>query len=61
MDVNKLLSKFLGNKADRDMREIQPMVNRVFGVYDKIASLNNDQLREKSAELKKRVNAFPLA
>ncbi|MBN1132972.1 MAG: preprotein translocase subunit SecA [Bacteroidales bacterium] len=55
MDINKILSKFLGNKADRDMREVQPVVARVVEAYDQIVSLSNDALREHSAVLRNRV------
>ena len=55
MDVGKILGKFLGNKADRDMREVMPMVEKIKAAYEEMPSLSNDQLRERSAALKQRV------
>ena len=58
MDINRILSKFIGNKADRDMREVQPMVEKVQAVYGEIKALSNDELRERSDQLKKRVREY---
>ena len=55
MDVGKILGKFLGNKADRDMREVMPTVEKIKAAYEEMPSLSNDQLRERSAALKQRV------
>ena len=55
MDVNKILGKFLGNKSDRDMREVTPFVDLIMESYDKVTGLTNDQLREQSAVLKQQV------
>ncbi|MCK4748388.1 MAG: preprotein translocase subunit SecA, partial [Bacteroidales bacterium] len=55
MDVNKILGKFLGNKSDRDMREVTPFVDLIMESYDKVTGLTNDQLRERSAALKQQV------
>jgi preprotein translocase subunit SecA len=58
MDVSKILGKFLGNKADRDMREVMPYVEKIKEAYTPLLELSHDQLREKSAELKQRVTDF---
>ena len=29
MDVGKIIGKFIGNKADRDMREVTPYVEKI--------------------------------
>ncbi len=29
MDVSKIIGKFVGNKADRDMREVTPYVEKI--------------------------------
>ena len=49
------ISKIFGNKASRDMREIQPWVNKVKAVYPKISELSNDELRAASAALKEKI------
>ena len=55
MDVGKIIGKFLGNKADRDMREVMPYVQQITEAYEPLPALSNDQLRERSAALKQRV------
>jgi len=55
MDVGKVLGKFLGNKSDRDMRDVVPYVDKIKAAYEPLPELSNDQLRERSAALKKRV------
>lgn len=57
MGFNEFISKLFGNKSTRDMREIQPWVEKVKAVYEEIASLSNDDLRAKTEELKARVLA----
>ncbi len=55
--VNKVLGLFLGNKYERDIKEISPFVEQIRGEYEKLATLSNDQLREKTLELKKEILA----
>ncbi|MEZ5071654.1 MAG: preprotein translocase subunit SecA [Bacteroidales bacterium] len=55
MDFGKIIGKFLGNKADRDMREVTPFVDQVTQAYKEITGLSHDGLRERSAQLKERV------
>ena len=55
MGFNEFIGKLFGNKATRDMKEIQPWVNKVKEVYPEIEKLSNDELRAKTEELKKYV------
>ncbi|MDF2437194.1 MAG: preprotein translocase, SecA subunit [Bacteroidota bacterium] len=52
----KSVSKLFGTKSDRDLKEIQPIVDKVLAEYPKLSSLSNDQLRAKTAEFKKRIS-----
>ena len=52
MGFNEFLSSIFGNKSTRDMKEIQPWVNKIKAVYPEITKLDNDALRAKTAELK---------
>ena len=52
MDINKLLSKIFGNKSTRDMKEIQPWVEKIKKAEPAIQTLDNDGLRAKTQELK---------
>ena len=50
--VTKILGKFLGNKSDRDIREISPIVEEIKKEYERISKLSIDELRGESARLK---------
>ena len=53
------LSSIFGNKAQRDMKAIQPLVNQVKALYPEIQALSNDELRAKTLEIKKQVQDAP--
>ncbi len=53
MGFNEFISKLFGNKASRDMKEIQPWVEKVKAAYPEIEKLTDDELRAKTEELKK--------
>ena len=55
MGFNEFISKIFGNKASRDMKEIQPWVEKVKAAYPAISALSNDGLREASAALKAKI------
>ena len=55
MGFVEVLSKLFGNKSQRDLREIMPYVDKVKAVYPEIRSLDNDALRERTEQLKKRL------
>jgi preprotein translocase subunit SecA len=55
MDINKVLGKLFGNKSTRDMKEIQPLVEKIKEAYAEIEQLSNDELRAKTLEIKKHV------
>ncbi|MCD8262129.1 MAG: preprotein translocase subunit SecA, partial [Bacteroides sp.] len=46
------------NKSTRDMKEIQPWVDRIKAVYPEISALDNDALRAKTIELKQYIQEF---
>ncbi len=58
MDVSKIIGKFVGNKADRDMREVAPFVGKIRASYETLQVLSNDELRERSAALKQKVTDY---
>ena len=57
MDIIKVLSNIFGNKASRDSKEIQPLVNKIKEAYPAIEVLDNNQLRAKTKELQRRVQS----
>lgn len=50
--VTKLLSKILGNKSDRDIKDIDPVLQTIKKEYERIVKFSNDQLRDESDRLK---------
>ena len=51
MNFNKILKSLFGDKSTRDMKLIQPLVEKVKSVYPDIQKLSNDELRAKSEEI----------
>jgi len=56
--VNKVLGLFLGNKYERDIKEISPYVEKIHIEYSKLQTLSNDQLRGRTLEMKKRIHDY---
>ncbi len=52
MGFSNIISSIFGNKSTRDMKEIQPWVNKIKAVYPEIVALDNDSLRARTEELK---------
>ncbi len=52
MGINDFLGKLFGNKSIRDMKEIQPWVEKIKEAYPAIKELSNDDLRAKTQEIK---------
>ena len=57
MDIIKFLQKIFGNKSQRDMRLIQPLVEKILAVSPEIEALDNDALRAKTKELQQHVQS----
>ena len=55
MGITKLLQSLFGNKSTRDMRLIQPIVEKVKAAYPEIQALDNDGLRAKTKEIQRYV------
>jgi len=51
--ITKVLGKSLGNKSERDIKEISPIVEQIKVEFNRISQLSNDGLREESDKLKK--------
>ncbi len=56
--LTKVLSIFFGNKSDRDIREVMPLVEKIREEYTRVQSLSNDQMRAKTLELKKHIQDY---
>ncbi len=51
MGLNNILKSLFGDKSTRDMKLIQPLVEKVKKAYPEIEALDNDQLRAKTKEI----------
>ncbi len=55
MNFNKILKALFGDKSSRDMKLIQPFVEKVKAAYPAIEKLSNDQLRDRTQKIRKKV------
>ncbi|MDR0419771.1 MAG: preprotein translocase subunit SecA, partial [Prevotellaceae bacterium] len=51
--VNSIIKFFFGSKAEKDMKEIVPYVEKIKEVYPRFEQMTNDELRAESQRLKK--------
>ena len=58
MGFNDFLKKILGNKAQRDLKEISPFVDKIKAVYEEIVKLSNDELRARTESLKAQIQDY---
>ena len=57
MDIlSKIIKVFFGSKADKDRKEILPYVEKIKALYPTISALTNDELRERSAALSRKIS-----
>ena len=52
MSFTDVFKKIFGSKAERDLKQLRPILDKVLAAYMEIDKLSDDQLREKSEELK---------
>ena len=50
--VNKILGRILGNKSERDIKDISPVIDKIHEEYKRIIQLSNDGLRAESDKLR---------
>jgi preprotein translocase subunit SecA len=55
MGINNFLKSLFGDKSTRDMKLIQPLVEKVKAAYPEVQALSNDELRAKTKEIQKYV------
>ncbi len=55
MGISGILRKMFGSKADRDLKQIQPILDKVLAAYDGIDSLSNDELRARTEQLRQKL------
>jgi len=55
MSFTDVFKKIFGTKAERDMKQLKPTLNKVLAAYDVIDKPSDDELRAKCDELKDRI------
>ncbi|MGC9151314.1 MAG: preprotein translocase subunit SecA [Microbacter sp.] len=55
MGFNEFLSKMFGNKSQRDLREILPIVEKVKSAYEVISKLTNDEVRARTQSIREEI------
>lgn len=51
-----LLTKVFGTKSERDIKKMRPVVVQINDAYAQLNSLSDDQLRQKTADIKRQIN-----
>ena len=51
-----IISKFFGNKYDKDIKEITPIIKEINTHFENLSSISNDALREKTSYFKKQIH-----
>ncbi len=57
MGFNDFLTKLFGNKSQRDLKEINPYVEKIKSAYPDIKALSNDELRSLTRDLRRQVQS----
>jgi len=56
--INNLVTKLFGSKYDRDLKELNPIVDLVKAVSPSLEGLSNDELRGRTNALKAKIEAY---
>jgi len=56
MALLELIGKIFGNKYDKDVKNIMPIVEQINTIFKELQSLTNDQLRQKTQDLKNQIS-----
>ncbi|MCM5661645.1 preprotein translocase subunit SecA [Galbibacter mesophilus] len=55
--LDSVLKVFVGDKAKKDVKALQPIVDQIKSFEDKLSQLTNDELRSKTQEFKNKIKA----
>jgi preprotein translocase subunit SecA len=53
--LNKTITRIFGKKSDRDLKDITPQVAKIKDEFEKLASISNDELRDKTNVFRNRI------
>src|SRR5437764_830296 len=52
--LDTIVKRFVGSKAERELKKIQPVVDAINSLESRISALSGEQLRDKTTEFKQR-------
>ncbi len=55
--IDNVLGLFLGNKYERDIKEINPYIDKIHVEFDKLQGISNDQLRDLTQEIRNEIHS----
>ena len=58
MALNSIIAKLFGNKMQRDLKDVNPYVKKIKEIYPEIVKLSDDELRNKTREIEKRIQDY---
>lgn len=61
MGFAELLTKLFGNKSQRDLKEINPYVDKIKAAYPEIQKLSHDELRAKTQQIRQQIQEYVAA
>jgi len=53
--ITKILGKILGNKSERDINEVIPLVEKAKAEFERLAGLSNDELRAETEKIRETI------
>ena len=53
--INSILKAFVGDKSEKDVKAIQPIITKIKSFEGALQALSHDQLRAKTAEFKAKI------
>ncbi len=56
--LSKAVAKIFGTKSEKDIKAIMPYVNKTNEIFASLASLSNDELRDKTREIKQTIDNY---
>ncbi len=56
--VSKAFKKILGNKSEKDIKEVSPLIEAIHAQEKELHSVSNDALRAKTLELKEKISSY---
>ncbi|RLD22981.1 MAG: preprotein translocase subunit SecA [Bacteroidetes bacterium] len=54
--LSKVVSKVFGNKSEKDIKAVMPYVDKINKIFSGLASISNDDLRNKTIEIRATIN-----